>query len=184
MCTQQALAASPRRASGSRGFTLIEMVVVVALVGILAAAAQPILALVQRRSDETLLRQNLRTLRSAIDAYKLAASEQRIAVTAGASGYPPSLGVLVDGVAQLPVAAASGSASEVPAFGPVVVRKIYFLRRMPRDPFSDRSLPAAETWGLRSYESSSEAPAAGRDVFDVYSPSEGTGLDGSAYRTW
>lgn len=177
------LSASPRRAGKTRGFTLIEMIVVVALVGILAAAAQPILALAQRRSDEALLRQNLRALRSAIDAYKLAGSEHRIAVAADASGYPPALEMLVDGIAEAPANAASGSASDVSA-GRAGIRKIYFLRRMPRDPFADRGLPAADTWGLRSYESGPDAPTVGRDVFDVYSRSEGTGLDGSAYRTW
>ena len=154
----------PRR----RGFTLVEMVVVVALVGILASAAQPIMSIAKRRSDELALRQNLRTLRVAIDAYKRASGEQRIAVPADSSGYPPSLAVLVDGVAEANAAA----------------RKIYFLRRLPRDPFADASLPAADTWALRSYDSSPETPSPGKDVFDVASRSAGTGLDGSPYRSW
>ena len=170
------------------GFTLIEMVVVVALVGILAAAATPVLTVIQRRSDELTLKQNLRSLRTAIDAYKLAASEQRIAVPADSSGYPPSLSALVDGVAEVVPIGAAGAASAASATPAVASlaggRKIFFLRRMPRDPFADRDLPAAETWALRSYESGPDSPAPGRDVFDVASRSVGIALDGSAYRSW
>ncbi len=153
----------------TRGFTLIEMVVVVALVGILAAAAQPIWTLAKRRSDEMALRQALRSLRGAIDAYKQAAAARRIEVEADASGYPPDLRVLVDGVpdAQAPK-----------------TRKLYFLRRLPRDPFADPTVPAADTWALRSYESSAESFSAGRDVFDVRSLASGRGLDGTPYRSW
>ena len=87
------------------------------------------------------------------------------------SGYPPSLKVLVDGVPD--------------ASSPDRKRKIYFLRRIPRDPmFSDASRPDEETWGMRSYASSSDAPEAGEDVFDVYSLSPGTGLNGIRYRNW
>ena len=151
-----------------RGFTLIEMVVVVALVGVLAAAAQPILTLIKRRSDELQLHQSLRALRSAIDAYKQAATDHRIEIAADASGYPPSLRALVDGVSEAGAKA----------------HHIYFMRRLPRDPFADPSLPAEETWGLRSYESPPDTPLPGRDVFDVRSLSEGMGLDGTPYASW
>jgi general secretion pathway protein G len=147
---------------------LIEMVVVVAIVGVLAAAAQPVLELSQRRSRELELRQSLRTIRSAIDAFKRAADEKRVALEADASGYPPTLDVLVSGV---PDARKPG-------------RRIHFLRRMPRDPFAEASLPAASTWGVRSYASPPDAPAAGSDVFDVYSLSERRGLDGTRLRDW
>ena len=156
-----------------RGFTLIEMVVVVAIVGILAAAATPLLSLQMRRQKEFELRQGLRTLRSAIDAYKQASSEGRIgpagASDPDASGYPPDLRRLVDGV---PDARAPKQ------------RNIYFLRRMPRDPFADATLPAAQTWALRSHDSPPDAPQPGRDVFDVHSRAEGNGLDGTPYREW
>ena len=164
----------PRRARHVRGFTLVEMVVVVAIVGILAAAAQPLLALSARRQQELTLRQSLRALRNAIDAHKAAASEARIPVPPGASGYPPSLDVLVDGVATSASGAASGTA----------MSKVYFLRRMPRNPLADAGLPAAQTWALRSYDSPPDAPRPGRDVFDVYVDSDQRGLDGSAVREW
>lgn len=153
----------------ARGFTLIEMLVVVALVGILAAAAQPVVELSLRRTREVELRQSLRNLRNAIDAYKRAADAKRIAVSADASGYPPSLEVLVAGVPD--VRSADG-------------KRLYFLRRMPRDPFADPALPAAQSWGLRSHDSPPEAPAPGRDVFDVHSTSERQGLDGTRLSEW
>ena len=161
-----AAAASPCR---PRGFTLIEMVVVVMLVGILASAAMPLASLQHRRAQESELRQNLRSLRTAIDAYKAAWDEGRIEKREGDTGYPPSLRVLVEGVTDISQAAKP---------------RIYFLRRLPRDPLADRSLPAEQTWGLRAYASPPEAPAPGADVFDVYSQAEGAGLDGTPYRQW
>ena len=151
------------------GFTLIEMVVVVAIVAILAAAAQPMLSLAMRRQKEFELHRALRTLRTAIDAYHDAANEGRIARSADdQAGYPATLQDLVDGV---PSALAKD-------------RRVYFLRSLPRDPFADPSSPAERTWGLRSYESSPEAPQPGRDVFDVFSQTPGTGLDGVPYKAW
>jgi general secretion pathway protein G len=153
----------------SRGFTLIEMVIVVMIVGILASAAMPLAALHKRRAKEAELHEALRTVRTALDDYKLAVDSGRIAKATGDTGYPPNLLVLVQGVKD--VTTPEG-------------KKIYFLRRLPRDPFADPTLPAAETWGLRSYASPPEAPQPGADVFDVYSRATGVGLDGSAYRTW
>lgn len=179
-----------------RGFTLIEMVVVVMIVGILASAAMPLMALHKRRTQEAELRQSLRTLRMAIDEYKRAYDAGRIAKRSDASGYPPTLAVLVSGVpeaspARPPEALGVAGAGSAPlatvkpvAASPATPRMIYFLRRLPRDPFADPALPVAQSWGLRSYASPPESPAAGVDVFDVYSRSEGEGLDGVPYRQW
>jgi general secretion pathway protein G len=145
------------------------MVVVVAIVGVLAMAAQPMLALSVRRQKEFELHRDLRALRNAIDAYHEAALEGRIRTDPdNPTGYPPSLQALVDGV---PDAVAKD-------------RKVYFLRSLPRDPFADADVPAAQSWGLRSYDSPPEAPQRGRDVFDVHSLADGTGLDGQPYRSW
>lgn len=145
-----------------RGFTLIEVLVTLAIVALLATLALPLSELSVQRAKERELRHALRTLRGAIDAYKDAADANRVERKADASGYPPTLEVLVEGV----------RAAKDPKGG-----KIYFLRRMPRDPFG-------ENWGLRSYESPPDEPREGKDVFDVYSRSEGVGLNGVPYREW
>ncbi|MDG0857601.1 type II secretion system protein [Roseateles puraquae] len=153
----------------SRGFTLVEMLVVLAMLGVLASAARPLLELSVQRSREQELRQGLRTLREALDAYKRAAESGSIPLGPEDSGYPQKLQQLVDGVAD--------------ARNPNG-RKLYFLRRLPRDPFAPAELPAAETWGLRSYDSPPDDPRAGKDVFDVFSRSERRALDGSRLKDW
>ena len=158
--------ASARR---SRGFTLIEMLVVLALVGVLAAAARPVLEFSVRRSQEFALREALRQIRSALDAYKRAADEGRIARQVDDSGYPPDLQSLVRGV---------------PDIKSPTGRKLYFLRRLPRDPFAAAELPAEEAWALRASDSGPQERRAGRDVFDVHSRSERRALDGSFYKDW
>jgi general secretion pathway protein G len=109
------------------------------------------------------------SVRDAIDAYKEAGDTGRIDRAVGDSGYPRSLEVLVSGMTDKRSPAAS---------------KIYFLRRIPRDPFSDPAMAAAQSWGLRSYDSPPDAPHAGKDVFDIYSRTEGKALDGTLYREW
>ena len=153
----------------ARGFTLIEMLVVLSMLGVLASAARPLLELSVQRSREQELRQGLRTLRDALDAHKRAADTGLIAQSPEDSGYPRKLEQLVDGVAD--ARSATG-------------RKLFFLRRLPRDPFADPALPPAETWGLRSYDSPPDSPRAGRDVFDVFSRSERRALDGSRLKDW
>ena len=160
---------SPSRNRG-RGFTLVEMLAVLAIVGLLAAAAQPLLLWAHKREQEYALRQALRTLRSALDDYHRAAVEGRIAVAAGENGYPRDLRPLVDGV-PLPGQPDSG-------------KRLYFLRRLPRDPLADPALPPEQTWGLRSYDSPPQDPQPGADVYDVFSRSPGRAIDGSLYRTW
>ena len=156
----------PRQA----GFTLIELVVTLTIVSILASALIPLGQWSVKRQQEAELRQALRDIRSAIDAYKKAVEDGKIIVNADASGYPPSLEVLANGVPD--------ASSEKK-------RLIRFLRRLPRDPMvPEKGVPAQDTWGKRSYASPPDAPQAGVDVFDVYSLSNGTGLNGIAYREW
>ncbi len=152
------------------GFTLIELVVTVAIVGLLAAMAVPLLETTVQRQKEAELRTALREIRGAIDAYHRAVLDKRIDSPADGSGYPPSLDSLVKGVPDI----------TRPDNAP-----IYFLRRLPRDPMNpDPAATPAESWGKRSYESPYDAPAEGDDVFDVYSRSEAVGLDGVPYREW
>jgi general secretion pathway protein G len=159
------------RGQPSRGFTLIELVVTVAIVALLSTVAFPLAEVVVKRSKEQELRLALREIRSALDAYMQAVEEGRIVHSMGNSAYPESLSVLVDGVPD--------------ASSPDRKKKLYFLRRIPRDPLDpDPMRSAEETWGLRSYSSSHDAPEAGEDVYDVYSLSAGIGLNGIPYRHW
>ena len=152
------------------GFTLIELIITVAIVGILAMGVLPLAEVTMQRAKESELRTALRQMREAIDAYKQAVDEGRVARRANESGYPKSLEVLVEGVED---------AKDLKK------AKIYFLRRIPRDPMAvDSTLAAADTWGRRSYASAPDEPKAGYDVFDVYSLSAGTGLNGVKYREW
>jgi general secretion pathway protein G len=154
-----------------RGFSLIELMITMAILALLASVALPFAQLVEQRHKETQLREALRQIRNAIDAYKQSVKDGRIEATADESGYPPDLDTLWQGVTDR-TSLETG-------------RKLYFLRRLPRDPFyPEASSSAAETWGLRSYESPADAPAEGRDVFDVYSLSTQSGLNGRPYREW
>jgi general secretion pathway protein G len=157
-------------AASPAGFTLLELVIAMAILSILVVMAVPVVKLELQRQKESELRQDLRELRSAIDAYKRATDDGRVPKKADASGYPPHLQDLLRGVAD---------AKDVKA------RNIYFLRRFPRDPFNeDPSRGAVETWGLRSYASPPDEPAPGDDVYDVYSLAEGVGINGVPYRQW
>jgi general secretion pathway protein G len=148
----------------ARGFTLIELVVAVAIVAILASAALPLNELVVQRAKEQDLRRALREMRAAIDAYKQASDEGRIVKRVGESGYPKRLEDLVEGVED----------QKSPKR-----ERIYFLRRIPPDP-----LTADGKWALRSYSSPPDDPREGEDVFDVFTLSAGTGINGRPYRQW
>jgi len=161
---------SNRKLTKQCGFTLIEVLVTLAIVALLATMVTPLAELTVKRSHEQDLRRNVREIRTAIDAYKQAVDEGRITKIVGESGYPKSLEVLVEGVDDMK--------SPTKA-------KIYFLRRIPRDPFSsDVSLSASKTWGKRSYVSPPDDPKEGDDVYDVYSLHEGQGINGIPYREW
>lgn len=151
------------------GFTLIELLVTVAIVAILASVALPLSGLSQQRAKEQELRQALREIRTAIDAYKQAVDEGRVIRSLDQSGYPPKLSLLAEGVMDVksPVA-----------------KKLYFLRRIPMDPFAENPANAESSWGKRSYDSPPDAPHEGRDVYDVYSLSTRAGLNGIPYREW
>jgi general secretion pathway protein G len=142
----------------------------VTIVGLLASVAVPMVELTVKRGKERDLRESLRELRNAIDAYKRAADDGRIKKDALAPGYPPDLQILVEGVTDSRSAGKGG--------------RIYFLRRIPRDPFSPPSADAVASWGKRSSASPPDSPAEGSDVFDVYSQSMETGLNGIRYQQW
>lgn len=151
----------PRRRP--RGFTLAELVMVVALISILAVVAVPTGRFLVKRERETELRLALRLMRNAIDEHKRLADQGMIQVDLGTEGYPKELDVLVEGVEIV---------------GQSVKKK--FLRRIPMDPMTGKA-----EWGLRSYQDEPDSRSWGRqNVYDVYSLSEATALDGTKYRDW
>ena len=133
-----------------------------AIVALLASVALPLAELTVQRGKEAELRRSLREIREAIDAYKQASDDGRIARKIGESGYPRKLEELVEGVEDQKSARRE---------------RLYFLRRLPTDPFG-------ESWGKRSYASPPDAPAEGADVFDVYSMAPGKGINGRLYKDW
>jgi len=158
------------RSSPDSGFTLIELVVTLALVGVVALVSVPLFEITATRLREAELRAALREIRTAIDAYKTAADAGIVPKGATESGYPPSLDVLAQGINS----AKAGNE-----------RLVVFLRRVPRDQFSrEPALEPAQQWATRSHGSPPDDPQPGTDVFDVASRSPRTGLNGVAYKEW
>jgi general secretion pathway protein G len=152
------------RPAAQRGFTIIELVLVCAVIGILTALAFPTVHYARLRAQEVELRDALRDLRGGIDEYKRWSDAGLIEVELGTDGYPSELAKLVE---------------PLPVIGQID-RKIRFLRRIPLDPLTGKA-----TWGLRSYQDDpDESNWGGEDVFDVYSLAQGRGLDGTPYSTW
>lgn len=146
-----------------QGFTLAELVMVAALLSILTAIAVPTARFMTRREQEAELRLALRLMRNAIDEYKRLADQGLVQVDMGTEGYPKSLEELVEGVEIV---------------GQKTKRK--FLRRIPVDPMTGKA-----EWGLRSYQDDPDSSSwGGQNVYDVYSLSEATALDGTKYRDW
>jgi general secretion pathway protein G len=157
-----------RSARSRSGFTFVELLVVTTLILVLAGAVMPLARITVQREREIELHRALREIRTAIDKYKDASDQGKVGGTdnqLGSEGYPPDLKTLVEGVAT--VGDASG-------------RKLKFLRRIPMDPMT-----RSTDWGLRAYQDAPDAKSwGGKNVFDVYTKSEGRALDGTHYRDW
>jgi general secretion pathway protein G len=162
--------------AASRGFTFIELVITLALVGLLSVLAMPLYEVTATRMKESELRQALRTIRVGIDAYKAATDAGSLAREAGESGYPGSLDKLTE---SLELLGKRDLTNTLPA------QRMVILRKLPRDPFNaDLDIPAAETWNTRAYASRPDDAQSGSDVFDVSSKSSRNALDGTAYSSW
>ena len=152
---------------GQRGFTYLELMATVIILMILASAVLPTAKVARTRQKEIELRRTLRTLRNAIDGYHDAVRQGKIGgtdVKLGSEGYPPDLEVLVKGVSQV------GK----------VDSKLKFLRRVPVDPMTGKA-----EWGRRCYQDDADSTSwCGENVWDVFSMSQGTGLDGTKYKEW
>jgi general secretion pathway protein G len=159
---------SRRRGFESTGYTLVELLIVVTLLMVLASAVLPLAQVTSQRQREAELRRNLREMRTAIDKFKDSVDTGLIPTTElrpDNEGYPPDLDTLVDGV----VVANDATG-----------RKLKFLRRIPVDPMTNDT-----EWGVRSYQDKPDSTSwGGQNVFDVYSKSGGTALDGTKYRDW
>jgi general secretion pathway protein G len=150
-----------KRATSSSGFTLIELIVATAILTILTTMALPLARMTIKREKERELRYDLWQLRDSIDRYKDAADRQAFQIKVGSEGYPPDLETLVNGV-------------------DVGGKKLKFLRKIPIDPMTGKA-----EWGLRSMQDDPTADSwGGQNVFDVYTKSEGTALDGTKYKEW
>ncbi len=151
-----------------RGFSLVEVIVVVTILMIMAAAAMPLARVTNQRQKEAELRRSLREMRTAIDKFKDAVDSGLIPTTElkpGSEGYPPDLDTLVEGV---------------PAANDASGRKLKYLRRIPIDPMTNGT-----EWGKRAYQDKPDSTSwGGQNVFDVYTTSTATALDGSKYRDW
>jgi general secretion pathway protein G len=163
------------REQARNGFTLIEILVVIAIVSILASAAMPLSRMTIKRAREIELRNNLRILRTAIDAFKKDCDGKKLSTVEGycktdQDNYPESLEQLTE---PLKLAGAADK-----------VRK--YLRRIPRDPMTEIESPDnPNNWGLRSYSDPPDSNQwGGGNVYDVYSKSENVALDGTKYNTW
>lgn len=147
--------------SSESGLTLVELIICVAIVAILASAAIPIARFQVKREKERELRRDLWEMRDAIDRYKDAADKGAMQIKADSLGYPPDLETLVNGV-------------------DIQDKKVKFLRRIPTDPMTGTT-----DWGLRSNQDDADSDSfGGQNVFDVYTKSQGTALDGTKYSTW
>jgi general secretion pathway protein G len=143
------------------GLTLVELIVTVAILAILASAAIPLTRLTVKREKERELRYDLWTMRDAIDHYKDAAERNLIQTKVDSFNYPPDMQTLVDGV-------------------DIQGKKVRFLRRIPVDPMTGK-----DEWGMRSMQDDPNSDSwGGQNVFDVYSKSDGTALNGTKYNTW
>ena len=166
------------RGAPSAGFTLIELLVTVVLVGIVALTATPMVEVISVKQREQELRQSLRTIRSALDAYKAASDSGQLPKAVGESGYPASLDLLTQPLEVANARSAPGSAAPAP-------QQLVFLRQLPRDPFhADPLAPPARTWATRAYASRPDDPQSGADVFDIASKSARIALDGTPYSRW
>ena len=151
----------PTKVRNCRGLTLVELIVAFTIIGIMAAAAVPIVRVRIKREKEIELRRDLWEMRDAIDRYKDAADRGAFQTKVDSLGYPPDMQTLVDGV-------------------DVQGKKLRFLRRIPVDPMTGDA-----DWGLRSNQDDPDSTSwGGQNVFDVYTKSEGTALDGTKYNTW
>lgn len=200
---RQEVSSHTRTASREAGMTLLELIIVCAIMLILASAAMPVARYTVKRQQETELRRDLREMRDAIDRYKDAADRNLIRVELGTEGYPPDLETLVKGVDLTsqqggsiagatnpgqPIVPSTGfggafgqtQSGSSGASGQDLIRHVRFLRHVPVDPMTGKA-----EWGMRAVQDDPESTSwGGKNIFDVFSLATGTALDGTKYSDW
>ena len=182
------------RLGGQAGMTLLELIIACGIMLILATAAIPVARFTVMRQKEAELRRSLREIRDAIDRYKDASDRNLIRVAAGTEGYPPDLETLVQGVEIISQGGAGGGLGTPAGSNPLssfggrggdsggddAIHRVRFLRRVPEDPMTGRT-----DWGLRAVQDDPDSRSwGGKNVFDVYSMSQGNALDGTRFADW
>ncbi|MGH9714343.1 MAG: type II secretion system protein [Candidatus Acidiferrales bacterium] len=174
---------SPRRRrirAIAAGMTLLELIIACAIMLILATTAVPMARVMVVRRKEEDLRIALRQIRTAIDRYKDAADQNKIQVQAGTEGYPPDLATLVNGVQLTGGGQAPGGAVLGGTASNSGKQRIHFLSRIPVDPMT-----GSTDWGMRSVQDDTDSTSwGGQNVFDVYTKSTGTAMNGTRYSEW
>jgi general secretion pathway protein G len=156
--------------SSRKGFTLVELLIVLLVLSVLTWVALPLTKVAVQRGKEIELRRSLRLVRGAIDGYKKLADEKKFEFDEETEGYPPTLEILVEGI----------EIKDQAEGGETRTRIVKFLRRIPKDPMT-----GSADWGLRSYQDDPDTDSWGEEnVYDVYTRSQAKALDGSRYRDW
>jgi general secretion pathway protein G len=166
----EASSAPTGRAGRARGFTLIELLVCMGILAFLATLALPMAEMASQREKERELKRALWEIRDALDAYRAARESGAVLGAADQPPYPASLEELTQPVPDARLEHQGET--------------LRFLRRVPRDPFADPTVPAAQSWGLRGFQSEADNPKAGPEVYDVYSTSPLKGLNGIPLKQW
>jgi len=152
------------RLRSARGLTLIELLISIAVLGVLAEVAMPLVLVSATRTREMELRRALRKIREGIDQFKAEYDRARTNVQGSRTDFKKLVSVDRTGYPL--------------TLDEMVQAKI--LRRIPRDPMNPDG-----KWVTRSFSDNPDSSLSdGKDVYDLRSASKAVALDGTTYNTW